>query len=203
MSAIIFDFDGTIADSFDLVLEIFYEITGVKRFNEAEIAEFKKLPIRSAIKLVHLPAHQIPVLLIKGRARMGKKLSEIEPFPDMDNVLAQLHAQGHKLFIISTNSGNNVTTFLEQHRMAQNFEAIYGSVGMVGKSGMLKRVVRQKKLDPSDTYYVGDESRDVIAAKHARVHSVVSWGFNDVSLLVSEHPDAIMYKPQDLLTLGQ
>lgn len=202
MSAIIFDFDGTIADSFDLVLEIFYDITGMKRFSDTDITEFKKLPIRNAIKLVHIPSRQIPILLIKGRVQMGKRLNEIKPFPGIDVVLEQLRDQGHRLFIISSNSSNNVTTFLTEHHLVHNFEAVYGGIGLVGKAGALKRVIRHKKLEQEQTYYVGDESRDIMAAKNAHIHSIaVSWGYNDVSVLISEHPDVIAYEPSDLLSL--
>jgi phosphoglycolate phosphatase len=202
MSAIIFDFDGTIADSFDLVLDLFYELTGIRQFSEAEIVELKKLSLRNAAKIIHLSPRQLPFLLIKGRTRMGRRLNEISPFPGIDKALKQLKDEGHRLFIISSNSGHNVTTFLETHRLADNFEEIYGGVGLLGKASVLRKVMHRKKLAPEDTYYVGDEARDIIAAKHAHVYSLaVSWGYNDVSLLEKEQPYRILKKPKDILSL--
>jgi phosphoglycolate phosphatase len=200
MSALIFDFDGTIADSFELVLDLFYELTGTQRFSEEKIIEFKKTTLRHAVKLVHLSPRQIPFLLIKGRAQMGKRLNEVKPFPGIQAVLESLHSGGHKLFIISSNSHHNVEVFLEEHNLSEYFDGVYGGVGLLSKAGALRKVIRQRKLDHSDTYYIGDESRDVIAAKRARVRAIsVAWGYNDISILKAEQPYKIAMQPSDLL----
>ncbi len=201
MSAIIFDFDGTIADSFDLVLDLFYELTGKPRFSEQQIQDFKKTTLRHAVKLVHLSPRQIPFLLIKGRAQMGKRLNEVKPFPDIQKTLQLLHDEGHELFIISSNSHHNVETFLNQHNLSEYFDGIYGGVGLLSKASALRKVLRQKRIDHRDAYYVGDESRDIIAAKKAHVRAIsVAWGYNDSSILKDEKPYKIISKPSELLT---
>lgn len=202
MSAIIFDFDGTIADSFDLVLDLFYELTGIDRFSDEQIIELKKTTLRRAAKIVHLSPHQLPFLLIKGRARMGKRLHEIHPFAAMDETLKMLHEHGHELYIISSNSHHNVETFLKTNGLDEYFDGIYGGVGLLSKAGVLRRVIRQKKIDYRSAFYVGDEARDIQAAKHARIRAIaVSWGYNDRSLLQQKHPYKLIDHPQDLLNL--
>jgi phosphoglycolate phosphatase len=202
MSALIFDFDGTIADSFELVLDLFYELTGTEHFSEEKITEFKKTTLRHAVKMVHLSPRQIPFLLIRGRTQMGKRLNEVKPFPGIQSTLETLHREGHKLFIISSNSHHNVETFLMTHNLSEYFDGVYGGVGLLGKASALRKVMRQRKLDHTDTYYIGDESRDVIAAKRAHVKAIsVAWGYNDISILEAEKPYKIAVNPKDLLDL--
>jgi phosphoglycolate phosphatase len=202
MSAIIFDFDGTIADSFDLVLDLFYGLTGKHRFSEQQIHELKKTTLLHAVKLVHLSPSQIPFLLIKGRAQMGKRLGEVKPFPGIQGTLKSLHEEGHELFIISSNSHHNVETFLREHHLSDYFDGVYGGVGLLSKASALRKVLRQKRIDQQDAYYVGDESRDVVAAKKAHVRAIsVAWGYNDISILKAEKPYRIITKPSELLNV--
>ena len=50
--------------------------------------------------------------------------------------------------------------------------------------------------------YVGDEARDMEAARRAGVHSVgVTWGFNNRSALEKANPEKLVDKPKDLLKL--
>jgi phosphoglycolate phosphatase len=203
MSAIIFDFDGTIADSFDLVLDLFYEITKHPRFTPERIAEFRSTPsLRKAAKAVNITPRQVPLLLIKGRVRMGKRLNEVKPFRGIEPVLRSLHKDGHLLLVISSNSQHNVEAFLNSHGLTGYFDAIYGGVGLLGKASALRRVIRQNKIDHLNCFYVGDEVRDVLAAKHAHVRSIaVGWGYNDVSILRASEPLAVADRPSDLLTI--
>jgi phosphoglycolate phosphatase-like HAD superfamily hydrolase len=46
-------------------------------------------------------------------------------------------------------------------------------------------------LNPAETTYIGDEGRDIEAAKRVGVRSVaVNWGYNNAELLASHHPAA-------------
>jgi phosphoglycolate phosphatase len=199
MSAIIFDFDGTIADSFDLVLDLFYQLTNHPTFTASEIAEYKKLTFARALRKVKLPPRQIPFLLIKGRKIMASRLHEVKPFPGMKSALKGLHERGFQLLVISSNSNHNVETFLQDHGLHEYIDKVYGGIGLFSKAGALRKVMRQNKLKPVQCVYVGDEVRDIVAAKHARVRAAaVAWGYNDVSILKAHNPYFIIKIPADL-----
>lgn len=203
MSAIIFDFDGTIADSFDLVLDLFYEMTKHPRFTPERVAEFRRMAsLRKVAKAVGLNTRQGAQMFIKGRALMGRRLSEVPPCKGIEPVLASLHKQGHQLFVMSSNSQRNVEAFLRNNELRGHFNVIYGGVGLLSKAGALNKVIRQNRLDPVQCYYVGDEVRDILAARRARIRSIaVSWGYNDASVLAEAKPFALAKTPKDLVNI--
>lgn len=199
---IIFDFDGTIADSFEVVLEIFYELTGKVPFSNEEIVEYRKLPLKKVSKKIGISVRQVPVLLVKGRAMMIHRMRDVKPIPGMQDALKELQDMGWRLMVISSNSHQNVEEYLRVHHLDMYFDRVYGGVGLFGKSSVLRRVIKQNKLDRSTCYYVGDESRDIQAAHKSRIGSVgVIWGYNDISLLKSEKPTAIAESPAGLVAI--
>lgn len=197
---IIFDFDGTIADSFEVVLDIFYELTGREHFTAEQIAEYRKLPLKKIAKEVGFSFSQVPRLLVKGRAIMVSRMPEVKVIPGMREALRNLHEQGWHLMVISSNSKQNVEAYLRDHDMDQYFDRVYGGVGLFGKNLALRKVIKQNKVDRHECFYVGDEVRDMQAAHRARIGAVaVAWGYNDISFLQSEKPDAVAETPVQLV----
>ncbi len=202
MKTLIFDFDGTIADSFELVIEIAYELTGIPKHSEDEIAKLRHLPFVKAVRSLHVPAHHIPRLLIKGRQRMLERIHEVHPFPGIPEVLRELHDNGYHLLVTSSNSEKNVRTFLRANELESYFDGVYGNASIFNKAISIRKVLRRNKLDPSDCFYVGDEVRDVIAASRVKVEPVaVTWGYQASEALAKYHPYALVDNPTDLLRI--
>jgi len=200
---IIFDFDGTIADSLGCTIEIFRELTGWKGAQtQAEIDVFRRMPLRKVIKEVKVPVYQIPTLLMRGRKMMTSRITEVPVFEDMARVIKQLHKDGRRMLVMSSNSTQNVETFLRHHKLHTYFEAVYGGVGLFNKGAALKRTLRLNNLDRSKCVYIGDEQRDIEGARRVHVKVIaVSWGYNDPSLLAQQRPTAIAKTPGDILEI--
>jgi HAD superfamily hydrolase (TIGR01549 family) len=200
MSVLIFDFDGTIADSMDLAIEIFYEVTGHPRIDDPErIAYLRTLPLLKVARVAKVAPHQIPRLLLKGRTLMHQRIDEVKTFPHLHDTLEHLHTDGYQLFVMSSNSQQNVEHFLQKHHLAEYFDGVYGGVGLFSKTGALRKIMRRNKLQPEDCYYIGDEMRDIAAARKAHIRPVaVAWGYNAVSALRKQSPFAVAEKPTDL-----
>lgn len=203
MKTLIFDFDGTIADSLDLVTELFYEMTGHKnRFDKSRQAELRALSTRQLMKELGLSPWRVPKLLFEGRKKMSERLDEVSVFADMPKILRKLQAAGHRMFIVSSNSEQNVRTFLKAQDLEKYFEHIYGNAGLFHKKRALVRIARRNSVACEDCFYIGDETRDVVAAQHAHMPVVaVAWGYNAKSLLEAHHPTAVADKPADLLRI--
>ena len=88
---------------------------------------------------------------------------------------------------------------MDQHQCQDYFDAIVGGVSLFKKAGELKKIKKQYSIDHNDIVYVGDETRDIIAAKKVGVRSVaVSWGYNSESALKDLQPDILVKTPEQL-----
>lgn len=202
MKTLIFDFDGTLADSFELVMDIAYELTGVERLSKKEEARLRKLPLLKAAREVRVPMRQVPRLLIKGRQMMLERINEVHPFKGIPEVLHALHAADYHLLVISSNSEKNVRTFLRTHKLESFFDGVYGSASLFNKAGSLRKVLKRNRLQAADCFYIGDEVRDVVAATRASIEPVaVAWGYQAPEALAKYHPYALLKEPSELLKL--
>jgi phosphoglycolate phosphatase-like HAD superfamily hydrolase len=205
MAAIIFDFDGTIADSFETVMNVFHELTGWReRLPAAEIKRLRGMSLLGVTEELRLPPWKVPFLVMRGRRRMTRQMRRIAVQPGVSEALRELYDEGHQLFIVSSNSPKNIRLFLHQHNLGKEFIELYGGVGLFGKARVLRRVLKRNQLDPRDTWYVGDEVRDITAAHHVGLHcAAVGWGFNTPALLGQHQPDRLIEQPAELLNLLQ
>lgn len=191
---VIFDFDGTIADTFTTSVRIYEKMTKKDEpYPPDEVERLRGLSGLQLIRELRLKPWLVPFMLARGRVMMRRKMKDIDVFPGVKKVIADLHAQGVPLFIMSSNSPSNIRRFLQRQGMDGYFKKIYGNVGLFGKSRMLRRVMRRNALQPEQVTYVGDESRDVEGAKRVHIRIVaVSWGFNTATLLKTHSPDVIV-----------
>lgn len=200
MAHIIFDFDGTIADTFAVVLGIFHELTHRSEpLTPEEIERLRGMSLAHAAEDLRVRPWQMPFLLMRGRRRMTGKMGGIHTFPGLQKAVRELHAEGHDLYIMSSNSARNIQLFLLRHEMNKEFIKIYGNVGLFDKAGVLRRIMRRNHLKRSETFYVGDEVRDIEAAHRAGVSVVaVTWGYNNAQILQKHQPDTAVSDPANL-----
>lgn len=203
MAAIIFDFDGTIADSFDAIIDIFEHITNrPEKLTEDEMTELRGYPLEIVARRLKIKWWRIPFLLSKGRRMMSHRMADIPVFEGMGKVIEELHAEGHELFVVSSNSRRNVRKFLKQHHLYKYFVDIRGNAGIFGKSGILRRLAHANSFHIDECVYIGDETRDVLASKAIDMRVIaVTWGFASRSFLAEMRPTAMADKPQDIVRI--
>lgn len=197
---IIFDFDGTIADSLSLVIEIFQSLVpGHDDAPEDQIEALRSLSVRHIASILGIPMWKVPFLVKRGRKIMHKRLDEVSVFAGLSEVIALLHEQGYSLHVLSSNSTENVRAYMKMQQLDRYFISINGGVGLFGKKRAIRRLCSSNKVSIDHTWYVGDEVRDVMAAKKAGVKAVaVGWGFNHPDALQDSHPDALASTPLEL-----
>jgi phosphoglycolate phosphatase-like HAD superfamily hydrolase len=194
MRAIIFDFDGTIGDSFKVAVEIGHAITHRSQLVlPEEVVRLRKLRMLDVARELKLPKWQWPFLLVRGRRQMSKRLREVQPFPGIDGVLRELRRDGYDLYIMSSNSQRNIQRFMTAHGMITYISKIYSGVSLLGKARALRGILKETKLSPKDVIYVGDEVRDVEAANRVGMPCVaVAWGYNAPELLTEQAPMVVV-----------
>jgi phosphoglycolate phosphatase-like HAD superfamily hydrolase len=203
MAVIIFDFDGTIADSFEYVAGFLERhVRNTHPLTETEKQKLRGMTMREMAAHLGSPAWKLPWLFIIGRRAMGKAIYDVPVFAGMGKVIEQLHAEGHELMIVSSNNNRNIKRSLKQHHLYKYFTDIYGNAGFFGKRRAIRSILWRNSLQAKDTVYIGDEARDVVAAKAANVRSIAaSWGFDKAEILASHGPTAIAHTPQDIVRI--
>lgn len=199
---IIFDFDGTIADTVDALVTIANRLAGEFGYIQTtpeDLALLRNFTSREIIKYSGVSMLKIPFLLKKVKGELKAKIPELKPIPGISEVLAILHSQGYTLGIITSNSPENVTAFLSNNQLNHLFEFIYSGVTIFGKTTIINNVLKQKQLDPTTVIYVGDETRDIEASKKANIKVIaVTWGFNSPEALAKQEPSILINHPQEL-----
>ena len=200
MKTLIFDFDGTLADSFELAMDIVYELTGIPRQSPEQIAHLKRLPVLKAARELHIPLRMAPRFMIKGRQLMQARMAEVHAFPGIPETLRTLHEHGYHLLVISSNSEQNVRIFLRANKLESYFDGVYGNASIFNKALTLRRVLRRNRLDAKECFYIGDEVRDIVAARKAGLTPMaVTWGYQATDTLAEQQPHALIDHPTDLV----
>ncbi len=200
---IIFDFDGTIADTLDALVSIANSLA--VEFSYAQIAPeelliLKNLTSREIFKYSGVPLFKIPFLLKKVKRELSNKIPELKPIPGIKEALIELKDNGNRLGIITSNSKGNVEEFLKVNNLDNLFEFIHPGVTIFGKNRVINNVLRQKQIKTEEVLYVGDETRDIEASRKAHVKVCsVTWGFNSEEALTKENPDYLIHHPRELV----
>jgi phosphoglycolate phosphatase len=201
LKSVIFDFDGTIADTYQAIFNIVNQLAvkyGYQPFKPDEIEKFHSQNICQTCKELHIPLIKLPLLLIEGQSMLSQQIADLKPIKDMPETLKDLKRRGYQLCIITSNSQANVNAFLDLNQL-NIFDHIEGSNHLFGKAKVIKKYLKQNHLDTSQAMYVGDEIRDIEAARGARIKIIsVTWGFNTKSSLLKNHPDFLVETPTDL-----
>ena len=200
MAAIIFDFDGTLADSFDYIVDFLAKEANLEPFDEAAKHQLRGL---SMVTIGRRMGHSWPRLLwlfLKGRRRMHPVMRNVHPYDGMPEIVRKLHNEGHELFMLSSNRARNIRTFLRNHELQRYFLQVYGNVSLFGKAPALRKLLRDQQLELANAIYIGDEMRDVQAAQSIGMRVVgVLWGFARAESLRELKPTAVAATPEDLL----
>jgi len=197
---VIFDFDGTLADTLVTSIRVFEKMT--KRpdvLSEQEIMRLRGMNAFNVVRELHIRPWRAPWMLMRGRALMRREIDGVAVFRGVEGVLHQLETSDVRIFIMSSNSPGNIRKLLAATGLNHYFMHIYGNVGIFGKAKRLRKIIQRNGLEASRVVYVGDEGRDIEAARRAGVGSVaVTWGFNNADLLAKHKPDYMVSTPEEL-----
>lgn len=202
---LIFDFDGTIVDSFDKVIEKFNVLADQFHFRKTSPNEFlqlKDLDSHALIKYFEISFFKLPIVLYFARKEIQSEMAHMQSFSNLPQIIQCLHQAHFKLGILSSNSSQNVIEWLKLNNLNSFFDFIHGDSGYFGKNRQLKKILKKYKINPLQAYYIGDETRDIDAAKDNGIYSIATtWGFNSEKILLAHQPNYIARKPDDLLAI--
>ncbi len=198
---VIFDFDGTLADTEERALYIYNSLAekyNYKSITREELHKIKHLNIKEIIETVEIPLKKLPKIIKHGQKLLKNEMHTIKPFDEkLEEILIELKKRVKVMGIITSNSNRNVKAFMRNQHI-DSFDFIESSP-LMSKEIKISSTARKYSIPKSDILYVGDESRDIAACKKAGVKcAAVTWGYNYPEALLKESPD---YMIEDLTSL--
>jgi phosphoglycolate phosphatase len=202
---LVFDFDGTIADTLGETRRIFNRLApdyGIREVAEHELEHLRHLSLSALLDHLDIPKRRVPALIARGTGMMRGNITQLQMIVGMSEVLMELRRHVHRFGILTSNATANVDLFLRTHGLRDQFDFISSTSKLTGKSKHLKAILKTFSLRPGDLLYIGDELRDVKASQKAGVPiAAVTWGFNSRESLAASKPDYLFDQPVDFLRL--
>lgn len=201
LKALVFDFDGTLADTFQAVIDSVNEVHEQYRYEPIhDTRNIRNKPFYETIRHeLQIPFYKIPSFYRKVRNIANERFLAAELFPEIADMLKALGKE-FSIIILSSNKENTVQELLEEHNVY--VDRIIADVPLFGKSRALTSLVETEGIRTHEILYIGDELRDIRACKRARVAiCAVTWGFHSKHVLRKGKPDFLVDTPSELVQL--
>ncbi len=202
---LVFDFDGTIADTLGETRIIFNRIApdyGIREVAEHELDALRHLSLKELLDHLEIPKRRVPALISRGTTMMRSNISQLRMIDGMKEVLIELRRHVRSFGVLTSNATANVDLFLRTHGLREQFDFISSTSKLTGKAKHLRAIRKTFSVRPEEMLYIGDELRDVKASQKAGVPiAAVTWGFNSRESLAASKPDYLFDKPSDFLVL--
>ena len=200
-SIAIFDFDGTIVNGETALVETLNALALEFGYNPITLDQIPELKMMGAknfiLKRLKIPIWRIPKLEKRGREEYNKRVAEMELFAGIKEVIVGLKQKSYKVGIISSNSALAILQLLETHGI--NVDFVYSGSSLFGKARVIKRMLKEKNINPTEVIYIGDEVRDVEACRKIGIDIIaVGWGFNAPEALQKAGAE-VVNEPSELL----
>jgi HAD superfamily hydrolase (TIGR01549 family) len=199
---VVFDFDGTIADTIDLSMRIYNKIAPEYDCKQVDPADRYILASRNAKELMReagITSIKLTKMVLRIRKELGRHIHETEPVSGIIPALEEIRAAGYRLGVLTSNSRENVDRFFTHNFKPGTFDFIYSGRNIFGKDRVICRMLERENIPIDRVVYVGDETRDIEACKRAGIPLIsVSWGLNRRESLAAMNPDKIADEPKEL-----
>lgn len=202
MRLAIFDFDGTLVDTapwFFATLNAVAHRHGFRTVTKAEGEALRALPTRTILARLEVPFWKLPRIAMELRAQAMAEEAAIPLFPWVPSLLSDLAAAGITVAIASSNG-----EALIRHKLGitmRDVTHISAGASLFGKPERLRKLLAASRISGADTCVIGDEIRDVEAARSIGARSIaVTWGLANQAGLQSASPDFLVTGYADLRT---
>lgn len=205
---VIFDFDGTLADSGDWFLSIADHLADRFKFRRVAADEIESLrgrTSREVIRYLGIPRWKLPAIGRYVHALLAQQTEKIALFDGVAALLDQIVASGARVALVTSNAEHNARAILGPENAAKItwFEC---GASLFGKAPRYRRVLKKSGVTRAQAFSVGDETRDIVAARKVGICSgAVLWGYANRAALTALAPDALFETPQAVadLLLGE
>jgi phosphoglycolate phosphatase len=199
-SLAIFDLDGTLADSFPWFLRNVNGVAdrfGFRRIGDGDVESLRHLDSREILRRLEVPVWKLPMIARHMRRMKAAHLADIPLFPGAEAMLRSLRDGGLTLALVSSDHEANARRQLGEAAIL--FSYFDCGASLFGKAKKFRRVVKRAGLTPAQGISIGDEVRDIEAARAAGIAcGAVLWGYAAPKALRALKPDMVFERMEDV-----
>lgn len=201
---VLFDFDGTIADTLPHIVTIIkrnaHQYSSIDP-ETIDIEHIRSLSSVEILKYFKIPVYKLPFIINQIRSEIYNHIADVKPFPFIIPLFNEMNKLSTTMGIVSSNTLDTVQAFLTNHNL-NIFTYIRCEQNIFGKPAVLKSLIHTQSLSAQSILYVGDEIRDVDACKKAGIDiAAVTWGFSTKSALTQKNPTYVVDSEEQLLQI--
>lgn len=201
---VVFDFDGTLADTEDMVFTIYLDLADkfkIKKVSKDELYKLKKLSAFEVIDHLDIKKRDLPGLMRRGRKILHGMIENIDLCKaNMKDILGEMENNNIMIGVLTSNSKKNVYKFINNHNL--DMFSFIENTGLRGKEKKLTRIMSKYGMGNDEVLYVGDEIRDIKAMGSIGIDiAAVDWGYNDKESLKKAGPNYLVSEPEELLKI--
>ena len=186
---LIFDFDGVLADSEDVLFDALNFALKKFRMNEITKHEFKSESKMALLDKRKMNKFYFFILILFAKSYMNKHRHRIIKNNEFINLIKDCP---HNCFIVSSNNEKNIRAVLGPND-TKLFKKIEGNIGLYAKDKILRKY-------PKDSIYITDEVRDISAChKIGMTVYACTWGVDSKVVLAQANPAGILESYREIL----
>jgi phosphoglycolate phosphatase len=197
----IFDLDGTLSDSlpwFRNHVNGVADTFGFRRVADEDIEPLRRARPNEILERLGVPHWKVPMIARHMRKLKTAHIRDIPLFPGAGEMLRALKDAGLTLAIVTSDSEANARTQLGKANAAL-FSEFACRASLFGKTAKIRRVLKRTGADPARAIAIGDEVRDVEAARAAGIAcGAVTWGYATPETLRALKPDLVFERMDDI-----
>lgn len=209
---VIFDFDGTLADTKEniiLTFQMTMKELGVEIKSRQECAATIGLTLEDAFKVLYPGMAAEKYILLRDTYRRifkeNRKILVPGLFPEVMETLEELRRRGYLMSIASSRQSPSLQSFLEDMKIAHLFEYAVGGDNVEHPKpapDAVLQILRHYNLSAEEAFVVGDMPFDINMATNAGVKSCgVTWGNADAAQLRESGANYVIDKMSQLLEI--
>ncbi|WP_441239310.1 HAD family hydrolase [Bradyrhizobium sp. 930_D9_N1_4] len=199
-SLAIFDLDGTLADSFPWFRRTINDVAdrfGFRRVADEDVEGLRHASTREILSRLEVPLWKLPAIVRHGRRLKRKAAAEISLFGGIETMLRTLTENGVQLALVTSDSEANAREKLG--KAAALFTHFDCSASVFGKPAKFRRVIRRAGVEPGKVIAIGDEVRDIEAARAVGIAcGAVCWGYAAPAALRALGPDHVFERVEEI-----
>lgn len=201
MKFFIWDFDGTLYDSYPMILSAVMKVLEKNQVQADQRAVYKMLKEFSSKKVAETYGIDFAQFTEDLHHFEAADTREPQPYEGVAETLAELKASGARQFIMTHRIATDTERLLANHGLADYFEEIVGPERQFARKPdpeALNYLVTKYQMPKEQTVMIGDRVMDVLAGNRA---GIASCFFDNEGLLENVPADFICQRPIEIVNL--